>query len=554
MLNNLSIKDFAIIQKSDINFSDHLTVMTGETGAGKSMVIDALSLLIGGRSSVSMIRKGTQKAVVQGMFDFPNFDLSEFGIEDDQQLVIRREINRKGKNLISVNGIIFTLKQLSSLGNKLVKISAQFDNRNLFDPRSQAELLDRFGDISFQKRLQDYRDKFARYSVLRKKIFDLDEKNKQQKKQIDFLRFEYQDLSALKLKKGELDALDQEERSIKNFEKKYKLLSQLISDLDGNEKESVISLLEDGSRQLNDLTDFDNDYQKDSDRLASNLLDLKELARDFRDKMAKMSFDTDQAEHISDRISQIKAAERKYHRVGDELFDYYQSLKKQIDQIENFDQNQQKLRDDFESYRHELIDLATKMHQQRQKIAGKLKKMIENNLQDLLLPDVRLTIRITQTKKLSSTGFDQIEFWLQTNPGEAFLPLNEIASGGEVSRILLALINVFSKTLSIPTLVFDEIDTGVSGRAAVAVAKKMSSISSERQVISISHLPQVAAWADHQLQIEKKVEHGRTFTFVHPLNEEQRVLSIANMISGEKITKEAKAGAREMLKQKTGTS
>ncbi|SYW20813.1 DNA repair protein (fragment) [Oenococcus oeni] len=311
-----------------------------------------------------------------------------------------------------------------------------------------------------------------------------------------------------------------------------------------------MTLLDEANDNLKKLSEIDNNYSSAASTIESSYLNLQELARDLRNKLDDLSFDDQEAEKVTDRITELKAAERKYHRTNDDLILYFQNIRKEIKDLSNYDRERQTQRTRFESLRKELIALAEQLHQIRLQTAERLEKEIHGNLSDLLLGESIFEIHINQTKKLFASGFDEVDFWIQTNPGEASLPLNQIASGGEISRILLALTNVFSKAMSIPTIIFDEVDTGVSGRAAVAVAKKMRTISTNCQVISISHLPQVASAADHQLQIEKAVEKGRTSTKITQLSHEERILAIANMLSGEQITDQAKANAKQLLEQK----
>ncbi len=550
MLNNLSIKNFAIINDAQIDFDKGLTVMTGETGAGKSIIIDALSLLVGERSYSSMIRKGEKKAVIQGVFDYPKKSLEDFGIEKDRQLVIRREINRTGRNLISANGIILTLKQLTQIGSRLVKISAQFDNQELLDIDSFANHVDSFANHDFQDLLDDYQSKFDDYSRLKNILIKKQKDEKDRQNRLDFLQFEVKELSDLNLQPHELDQLVEEDKKIKNFEKIYQLLNSAINDLDNPQNVNALTLLDEANDNLKKLSEIDNNYSSAASTIESSYLNLQELARDLRNNLDDLSFDDQEAEKVTDRITELKAAERKYHRTNDDLILYFQNIQKEIKDLSNYDRERQTQRTRFESLRKELIALAEQLHQIRLQTAERLEKEIHGNLSDLLLGEAVFEIHINQTKKLFASGFDEVDFWIQTNPGEASLPLNQIASGGEISRILLALTNVFSKAMSIPTIIFDEVDTGVSGRAAVAVAKKMRTISTNCQVISISHLPQVASAADHQLQIEKAVEKGRTSTKIAQLSHEERILAIANMLSGERITDQAKANAKQLLEQK----
>ncbi|MDN6967574.1 DNA repair protein RecN [Oenococcus sp. UCMA 17063] len=550
MLNNLSIKNFAIINDAQIDFDKGLTVMTGETGAGKSIIIDALSLLVGERSYSSMIRKGEKKATIQGVFDYPKKSLEAFGIEEDQQLIIRREINRTGRNLISANGVILTLKQLTQIGSQLVKISAQFDNQELLDNRLQAGLVDSFANRDFRNLLDNYQSKFNAYSKLKSILIKKKKDEKDRQSRLDFLQFEVKELSDLELQPHELDQLIDKDKKIKNFEKIYQLLNSAVSDLDDPQNVNALTLLDEANDNLKSLSGIDDNYLSSASTIKSSYLNLQELARDLRNKLDDLSFDDQEAQKVTDRITELKATERKYHRTNDDLIVYFQNIQREIKDLSSYDRERQTQHERFESLRKELISLADQLHQIRQQTAEQLEKQIHENLTDLLLGEAVFEIHINQTKKLLETGFDEIDFWIQTNPGEASLPLNQIASGGEISRILLALTNVFSEAMSIPTIIFDEVDTGVSGRAAVAVAKKMKAISTKCQVISISHLPQVASSADQQLQIEKAVEKGRTTTKIKQLAYKERILSIANMLSGEQITEQAKANAKQLLEQK----
>lgn len=401
MLNNLSIKDFAIIDDAQINFDSGLTVMTGETGAGKSIIIDALSLLIGERSYNSMIRKGEQKAVIQGVFDYPKTDLTVFGLQQDDQLVIRREINLTGRNLISVNGVILTVKQLSEIGRQLVKISAQFDNQELLDNQLQGELVDRFSGNDLALKLADYQLKFTEYARLRSDLIKQEKDTKDRQSRLDFLQFEYKELSDLKLQPHEMDDLLEEDKRIRNFEKIYQLLKQVTGNLDDAQNATALSLLDQAADNLKALKEIDSSYQEASETVESSYLNLQETARDLKAKLSELSFDEQEAQRVTDRISELKSAERKYHRNSDQLISYFNSIADEMKKLSDYDNHRHDERAQFELLRKELIELASKLHQIRMKTALLLEKQIHGNLNDLLLGEAIFKIHVTQTKKTS---------------------------------------------------------------------------------------------------------------------------------------------------------
>ncbi len=547
MLKNLLIKNFAIIKSCSIDFNKGFIAMIGETGSGKSIIIRALELLIGERSSVSMVRRGSDKTVIEGSFDFPKINTLRLNIPHKKNLVIHREINREGQNLILVNKKKISLKKLKQLGKYLLNISEQFSNQEIFKENEQAKFVNFYQDSEFQKKLNIYYQKFSVYSNLREKFFNRKKSYNLSQNQIISLKSKYKELSRLNLKRNELAHLTYENNLFARNEKVYLLLSKIISNLTDSKKEGVLLSLQSILEGLRSIKTVSGDYQKYFKRVNSNFLDLQDLSYDLNKKLSSLNFDKDKKEEIENRITQIKAFEHKYNRTGNDLFNYANELNQKINNIKEFQKNYKKMKIKFENYRYQLIELAKFLHKKRKIIALFLKKKVQDNLKELMLPNVIFNIRIIQTKKLSDTGFDKIQFWIKTNPGEDFWPIEKILSGGETSRIYLALTNVFVNFIKTPTIVYDEIDTGLSGEASIAIAKKMKTISKKIQLISITHLPQVAAYADYQLYIKKEFKNDHTYTRAVRLKDNKKVLAIAKMIAGNRITKEAKALAKELL-------
>lgn len=531
MLEKILIKNFATIKELELDFNSGFSALTGETGAGKSIIIDALGLLLGNRGSDLLIRTGFDTAEVQGIFN-----------ENKEEIIITRILNRGGRNTVKINGELVSLKELNQLGEKLAKISAQFDNQDLLNEETQFNLVENYGKNVINKHLNDYQEIFPEYAKLRQIIKDDSNLEKFNPQRIELLQYQLKELEDADISENEIVNLEAEEKEIKQFEKKSIAIKEVENLIGDN---AALNDLQIATEKIENLDDT---------KLADDSKNILNLLADLNFKIQKLeaaiNFDEDRISKVRDRLSSLRDLERKYKVSGNELIALRNSIQQEINDFNNHDEliEQNKLK--FESMRKKLLNLAEEIHLDRVSVANELSDKIVDNLSDLLLENARFEIRVENLKQLTENGFDDIEFYISTNPGQDLAPLNQTASGGEISRVLLAVSSVFSRVMPVSTMVFDEIDTGVSGRAAYAIARKMLELSKNTQILSITHLPQVAANAEYQYEISKVVENDETYSTARILNNEQRIDVIASLLAGDEVSSSAIENAKELLKNR----
>lgn len=552
MLQELSIKDFAIIDEIQISFQPKMTVLTGETGAGKSIIIDALGLLAGGRGSTEFIRKGEKKAVIQGLFTLPREAntyniLEEYGIDsEDGQIILQRDLYRGGRNICRINGMMVNLATLRKVGETLIDIHGQNEHQELMKPENHIDLLDEYDKKTSQLRNQ-YQVVYPNYRKLKLSMEKKEADEKAWAQRLDMLNFQVKEIEEAGLKINEEDELVEEKNKLDNFQAIYDALELSYQILSG-EKIDVVGNLGNAMNELSDVSDLSENLQEINTKISDAFYSLEDAARDISDELDSMEWNGERLNEIEERLELIHQLKRKYGDTIEDILHYHSRIEKELREMENAEQNSEKQERQLSEALEKVKELAIKLSKQRKKSAKKLEKMIHEQLSALYMDKAVFEVKFLNNSKLYSKGIDKVEFYIQTNPGEEMGPLAKIASGGELSRIMLALKTIFSQKMGVTSIIFDEVDTGVSGRVAQAIAEKISQISNNSQVLCITHLPQVAAIADNHYYISKSVNDGRTETSLKELDEKQKIREIARMLSGSEITELTLKHAEELIK------
>ena len=552
MLQELSIRDFAIIDEIQISFQPKMTVLTGETGAGKSIIIDALGLLAGGRGSTEFIRKGEKKAVIQGLFTLPREAntyniLEEYGIDsEDGQIILQRDLYRGGRNICRINGMMVNLATLRKVGETLIDIHGQNEHQELMKPENHIDLLDEYDKKTSQLRNQ-YQVVYQNYRKLKLSMEKKEADEKAWAQRLDMLNFQVKEIEEAGLKINEEDELVEEKNKLDNFQAIHDALELSYQILSG-EKIDVVGNLGNAMNELSDVSDLSENLQEINTKISDAFYSLEDAARDISDELDSMEWNGERLNEIEERLELIHQLKRKYGDTIEDILHYHSRIEKELREMENAEQNSEKQERQLSEALEKVKELAIKLSKQRKKSAKKLEKMIHEQLSALYMDKAVFEVKFLNNSKLYSKGIDKVEFYIQTNPGEEMGPLAKIASGGELSRIMLALKTIFSQKMGVTSIIFDEVDTGVSGRVAQAIAEKISQISNNSQVLCITHLPQVAAIADNHYYISKSVNDGRTETSLKELDEKQKIREIARMLSGSEITELTLKHAEELIK------
>ncbi|URI13301.1 DNA repair protein RecN [Ligilactobacillus salivarius] len=552
MLQELSIKDFAIIDEIQISFQPKMTVLTGETGAGKSIIIDALGLLAGGRGSTEFIRKGEKKAVIQGLFTLPREAntyniLEEYGIDsEDGQIILQRDLYRGGRNICRINGMMVNLATLRKVGETLIDIHGQNEHQELMKPENHIDLLDEYDKKTSELRNQ-YQVVYQNYRKLKLSMEKKEADEKAWAQRLDMLNFQVKEIREAGLKINEEDELVEEKNKLDNFQAIHDALELSYQILSG-EKIDVVGNLGNAMNELSDVSDLSENLQEINTKISDAFYSLEDVARDISDELDSMEWNGERLNEIEERLELIHQLKRKYGDTIEDILHYHSRIVKELREMENAEQNSEKQERQLSEALEKVKELAIKLSKQRKKSAKKLEKMIHEQLSALYMDKAVFEVKFLNNSKLYSKGIDKVEFYIQTNPGEEMGPLAKIASGGELSRIMLALKTIFSQKMGVTSIIFDEVDTGVSGRVAQAIAEKISQISNNSQVLCITHLPQVAAIADNHYYISKSVNDGRTETSLEELDEKQKIREIARMLSGSEITELTLKHAEELIK------
>ena len=549
MLNELHIENIAVIEKADIEFSKGLNVLTGETGAGKSIVIDSIGAVLGERVTKELVRRGADRGVVTAAFDLAGCEkwLEDNGIESEDELIIQRRISADGKSSCRICGSPATAAQLKELAALLVDIHGQNDGRQLMDEKRHLSYLDSFASLDGQ--LGQYRTEYEKYCKIRKEKDSLFMDNAEKERLRDSLRFQTEELERADIKPGEADALSARRDLLRNSEKLTEALEAAVGALCGGD-DNALSLTENAAYYAGRASAFAPELEKTVSGLNDAVFALSDASETLKDFMESLDFSSDEYDNIESRLSLINKLERKYGRSADELGEYLDKCRARLDDIEYADDRIAKLERELLVQKKLCLDAGRKLSETRKKAAVELEKRIVDELKDLSMPSVRFSVEFTPIENetgFDRTGIDSVRFLMSANAGEEPGRISKIASGGELSRIMLAMKNVFAENDPVSTMIFDEIDTGVSGIAAQRVAEKLYTVSKGKQVMCVTHLPQIAAMGDHQYLIKKEEKNGRTYTRVDMLDDDGRAYELARLHGGDNISETTLAGAREQL-------
>ena len=553
MLLEISIKNFAIIQSISLNFEEGMTVLTGETGAGKSIIIDAMNMMLGARATTDVIRHGAPKAEIEGLFSLENsrvlqeiFD--EQGLELSDEIIIRREILQNGRSISRVNGQMVNLSVLKAIGQQLVDIHGQHDQEELMRPHRHIQMLDEFGDADFFELKESYQTSFDNYRQMRKQVLDIKKNQLEHKARIEMLEFQMAEIEAANLKAGEDVILNQERDKLLNHKNIADTLTNAYSMLD-NEEFSSLANVRSAMNDMESLEEYDPDYREISSSLSETYYVLEDITKRLESIIDDLDFDGNRLMQVENRLDLIHTITRKYGGSVDDVLLYFEKITDEYNLLTGNNLSSEDMEVELKKLEKNLVDLAGQVAQARHHLAQDLEAEIKQELQDLYMEKAQFQVRFT-SGKFSREGNESVEFYISTNPGEDFKPLVKVASGGELSRLMLAIKSAFSRKEGKTSIVFDEVDTGVSGRVAQAIAQKIHKIGQHGQVLAISHLPQVIAIADNQFFIEKVSDENSTVSTVRLLSLEERVEEVAKMLAGEDVTKAALTQARELLKGK----
>lgn len=547
MLSLLHIENIAVIECADIAFDAGFNILTGETGAGKSIVIDAISAILGERAYRDMIRTGTTKASVRAVFtDVPAFSwFEENGVEYDPETIIQREIHLDGKNVCRVNGTLVTVSILRKLGIQLINIHGQHDSASLFDEANHLQYLDAFADNDILR--QEYDEKYSAVVKLRKEIDRLHMDEGEKLRRMETLKYQIQEIEKAELEAGEDQTLEERRKILQNAEKLSDGMNAAVECLYGGEEtDGAASLLAEAERELARLSKYTDAFSAFHEKVADLMYQVQDVAEEVRDARDDLSYSADELEQIESRLDVIHRLRRKYGVTCADILEYLEKAKAELDEIEFADDNLERLKLKLAKAEKTAWDAAKALRENRMEFANKLSNRILDELSQLDMPRVQFSCEFIETE-LSANGADLVAFYMSANAGEALKPLSKVASGGELARIMLAMKNVLAEQDQISTLIFDEVDTGVSGRAAQKVAEKLRSVARNKQVLCVTHLPQLAALASTHLLIAKEERQGRTYTTVTPLDLDGRKRELARIIGGANITEITLKSAEEML-------
>ena len=554
MLQELSVKNFAIISSLQLDFQMGMTVLTGETGAGKSIIIDAMGLLTGGRGSSDYIRQGATKCTLEGLFSMPKNQelvnlLIELGVEmDEDSLIIQRDISTSGKNVCRVNGRIVNISNLRKVGEYLVDIHGQNEHQELMQSEKHIQMLDDFGGKDLIKIKEQFQEYYFEYRAIEKKVRDRQKNEKEFAQRMDMLQFQRDEIESAQLIVGEEEALIEERDKLSNFQKIASALAISYGAIN-DEGASSLDNIAFAMNELASIERLDPEYKAISEAVQNSYYLLQEASGDLTRLIDGLELDENRLNEVENRLELIRQMKRKYGESVESILNYCQEITSELAEADFLEGRTEQLEELLAEKKAQVLESGIKLSEVRKKIAKTLEVSILKELKELYMERTEFEVRFlpVTSEQLTDEGIDQVEFYITTNPGEPLKPLVRVASGGELSRVMLALKTIFSKSQGITSIVFDEVDTGVSGRVAQAIADKIYQISENSQVLCITHLPQVAAVADFQYFIEKEIVGDRTETKVGILDMTERINEIARMLAGSEITKLTVEHAKELL-------
>ncbi len=551
MLQTLYIENIAVIEKTSIDFNNGLNVLTGETGAGKSIIIDAINAIMGHRTSKEIIRTGEQSAFVSAQFDNINDEvvnkLEELGFQDDDGvLILQRTLNINGKSTCKINGRPATASMLKELSQSLINIHGQHESYELFSADKHIDYIDSYGDCD--SLLSQYREKYKEYKILKKKLNEANTDESERLKEIDLLSFQLEELEQADVQIGEEEKLENERTNLLNFEKIYSLLNKAKMLLTGDDSNGGAEAVDLAATAMQNVASYNSDYEEISNNLTDIYYNLKDCCEAISDAIDNLESDPQRLEEVEERLDLLNRLSRKYNCPCDELPDVAVAVGERLNELVNFDKNRDELVQAYETAEKEAFKLAEELSKLRKKTAKEFSQKVKAEMSFLNMPNVELVPSFEATE-LSSKGIDKVELLISANPGETPRPVAKIASGGELSRMMLAIKTVLADTDTVDTLIFDEVDTGISGSAAEKVGLKLKEVSKNCQVLCVTHQAQISALADYHYLIQKQLKQGRTFTEVSLLDYNGRVNELARIIGGVNITQAALSHAEAMLNE-----
>lgn len=554
MLQTLSIKQFAIIDELEIHFSDSLTVLSGETGSGKSIIIDAIGQLIGMRASSDFVRHGEKKAIIEGIFDIDNSKeaisvLNELDIDIDEDfLLVKREIFSSGKSICRINNQIVTLQDLRKVMQELLDIHGQHETQTLLKQKYHLKLLDDYAENQYSSVKEQYETTFNEYKEKKKELEELQSADQALLQRLDLMKFQFEELQEASLKEGEITQLESDIKRIQNSEKLSLALNNAHVTL--TDEHAITDRLYELSNHLQTIDDIiPGRFKKLKEDIDQFYYTLEDAKHELYDEMSNTEFDEQLLNELESRMNLLNNLKRKYGKNIDELITYQSKLESEIAKIENYEESTSQLKEEIDLLYEKVIKYGQSLSKERRIVARTLREHIVAEIQNLQMKEANLEISFQPLETPTIEGIEFVEFLISPNKGEPLKSLNKIASGGELSRIMLALKSIFVESRGQTAILFDEVDSGVSGQAAQKMAEKMRDIAKYIQVICISHLPQVASMSDHHLLISKMSKNDRTTTQVKELKKEDKINEIARMISGASVTELTRENAREMIAQ-----
>ena len=554
MLQTLSIKQFAIIDELEIHFSDGLTVLSGETGSGKSIIIDAIGQLIGMRASSDFVRHGEKKAIIEGIFDIDNSKeaisvLNELDIDIDEDfLLVKREIFSSGKSICRINNQIVTLQDLRKVMQELLDIHGQHETQTLLKQKYHLKLLDDYAENQYSSVKEQYETTFNEYREKKKELEELQSADQALLQRLDLMKFQFEELQEASLKEGEITQLESDIKRIQNSEKLSLALNNAHVTL--TDEHAITDRLYELSNHLQTIDDIiPGRFKKLKEDIDQFYYTLEDAKHELYDEMSNTEFDEQLLNELESRMNLLNNLKRKYGKTIDELITYQSKLESEIAKIENYEESTSQLKEEIDLLYEKVIQYGQSLSKERRIVARTLRDHIVAEIQNLQMKDANFEISFQPLETPTIEGIEFVEFLISPNKGEPLKSLNKIASGGELSRIMLALKSIFVESRGQTAILFDEVDSGVSGQAAQKMAEKMRDIAKYIQVICISHLPQVASMSDHHLLISKMSKNDRTTTQVKELKKEDKIDEIARMISGASVTELTRENAREMIAQ-----
>lgn len=550
MLNHLSIRNVAVIDKLDINLHGGVSVLTGETGAGKSIIIDSINMILGDRANKELVRYGTDKAIVQAVFDAPKsviniLEENDIDTEDDT-IIITRQVTKEGKSVARINGMVVTLNILREISDRLINIHGQHDNQALLTPIRHITFLDAYADN--EEYINEYKDILSKKREIEKKISSLEMDEQEKMQRIDLLEYQVEEIKKASLEKGEEDDLREQRDIYTNAEQITKSVNEAYMNLyEGDEIQSAYDGISIAVNEISQISDLNPQLKSIYDTLNEIMYSLEDTAHEIKEFGETVEFDEQTLNDIEERLDLISRLKRKYGNSIEEILEYLKKAESELNDIKLSDEKTNELKEELESVTNELKAKGMALNERRTSAAKILEENIEKSLHELNMEKSKFKVNIENDGTFYDNGMDKVEFLISTNPGEPLKPLVKIASGGELSRVMLAIKSILADSDGVDTMIFDEIDTGVSGKAAMSIAKKLAVIAENKQVICITHLPQLTAMADNHYLIQKNTDGEMASTTLKELDEEGRELELARIIDGGEVTELALSHAKQML-------